>query len=105
MKHTIQHGLSPDLALRATRKALETYKTHYAQYRPTTEWVTEHRARVAFTILGRTLAGTVEVHEEVIDLVLDIPLLFRPFQDTAMNVVEEEIALWLERARAGDLDA
>lgn len=104
MKHTIPHGLGQDLALRACRRALETYRQHYPEYHPKADWVATNRAAVEFTILGRTLKGTVAVEADAVDLVLDIPLMFRPFQNVAMRVVEEEIEKWLDRAKRGELE-
>ncbi len=104
VKHTIRHDLGLALARRATAKALETYQQSMAEYDPQGEWLSEDRATVRFTVLGRTLTGQVDVRADAVDLKLDVPLLFRAFQRVAMGVVEKEIQGWLDRARNGELD-
>ena len=103
MKHSIPHDLGQDLALQACRRALQEYEKDYPEYHPKSAWVGPNRAEVQFTILGRTLEGVVEVKDAAVDLVLDIPLVFRAFQGMAMRVVEQEIEKWLELARQGKL--
>jgi hypothetical protein len=102
--HVIQHGLGHELARRATRRALESYRQSLSEYAPKGEWITDDRALVEFTVVGRTLSGSVDVHPTEIVLVLDVPLVFRVFQGIALRVVEAEIEQWIARARAGELD-
>jgi len=102
--HVIQHDLGHDLARRATRRALESYRQSLSDYSPEGEWVTPDKAIVAFTVVGRTLKGWVQVNPTDIVLSLDVPLIFRAFQGIALRVVEDEIEQWIARARAGELD-
>ena len=103
MRHTIPHDLGIDLARRATRKALETYRENLSDYETRGKWVSEDHATVQFTVLGRTLKGTVDVRQREVQLQLDVPFLFRAFQGVAMKVVQDEIERWLEAARRGEL--
>lgn len=104
VKHVIRHDLGIELARKATRKALESYKAALPDYDPRGRWVTDDRAEVQFTVLGRTLSGTVDVRQHEVALHLEVPFLFRAFQGIALKVVEDEIAMWLEKARTGRLD-
>ena len=104
MKHRIPHGLSHDLARQVARRALESYRTRFAEYEPVSEWVDEDRAMVAFKAAGRRLEGQVRVDDEAIELELEVPLLWRPFQGHAMRLIEEQVHSWLDKARNGQLN-
>lgn len=104
VRHVIHHDLGLDLARKATRHALETYRRNLAEYQPRGHWTDDDHAVVEFTVLGKTMRGTVEVGEGQVALALDVPFLFRAFQGIAMQVVEKEIEMWLEKARNGELD-
>lgn len=104
MKHSMHHDLGIALARKATRRALETYRANFSEYDPRGAWIDEDHAQVQFTVLGKTLKGTVEVKPSEVLLELDVPLIFRAFRSIAMKVVEDEINQWLDRARRGELD-
>lgn len=104
MKHIIKHGLSLDLAEKATRKALESYQERFAEYNPTVDWQSDQKAAVAFGVKGVSLDGDIEVSEEDIAIGLNVPFLFRPFKKKAISVIDNEIRDWVERAKAGELD-
>jgi hypothetical protein len=103
MIHRIRHGLTHALAREATRLALETYRARFASYEPEGRWLDADHAQLSFRALGQTLEGAVRVEPEEIELELDVPLLFRPFQKRAMEVIEEEVRMWIERARSGQI--
>lgn len=104
MKHTIRHGLSHELARRATQRALESYKEQFAEYQPRGTWRDDRTADVSFTVLARELRGKVVVGPVDVELELEVPLLFRAFRSTAMQIIEKEIQSWIELARRGELD-
>ena len=104
VQHRIPHDLDLDLARRVTRKALESYRAQFPQFKPTGEWVTADHARIAFSPPGATLRGELHVHVGHIDLSLEVPLLFRPFRKQAIEVIEGEVREWIAKARAGELD-
>lgn len=104
LKHRIKHDLGLELARKATLRALESYRDQFPEASPEGRWLNPDRAQVAFTVAGKRLKGQVDVAREFIDIELDVPLLFRPFQNQAMAVIEEEIEAWLAKARAGDLE-
>ena len=104
VQHRIPHDLDVELARRATRRALETYRAQFAQYDPRGEWLDDDHATVGFTVLGTALEGTVEVRRDEVLLGLEVPLVWRVFRGVAIKIIEGEIRAWIERARRGELD-
>jgi hypothetical protein len=100
MKHTVPHDLGKEKAKQATAAAFATYQAKYAQYSPTVRWVNDDTAKLSFSVKGITLAGGVVVRESDIEMELDVPFLLRPFQKTAIGVIETEIRRWIEKAKA-----
>lgn len=83
---------------------MDSYRADFSEYSPTARWVSEDRALVSFSAVGRTMEGAVTVTSSAVELQLDVPLLLRPFKGIALKVVEGEIQRWLDRARAGEFD-
>jgi hypothetical protein len=104
MKHVIQHGLDPQLARKATRKALESYQERFAQYDPKVHWASDDRADVSFAAKGVTLNGAIEVGADDIAIDLDVPFILKPFKKKATGVIDKEIRDWIGRAKRGELD-
>lgn len=105
MNHSIRHDLEHQLARLATARALESYQAQFSEYQPRGHWRDADHAEVAFTVLGRTLTGSVTVGARSIDLALEVPLAFRMFRGAALAVIEREIEGWIEKARRGELSA
>ncbi len=105
MKHRITHDLSIDLARRATRAALDAYKSSFPQFSPGGDWTTEDRAEVWFvTPVGR-IEGAITVEASAILLALDkLPWAARPFRRQAVRIIEDEVKAWIEKAKVGELD-
>ncbi|MFN7143279.1 MAG: polyhydroxyalkanoic acid system family protein [Myxococcota bacterium] len=103
MVHRIRHGLPHALARDATHRALESYRERFQEFSPEGEWLDADHARVAFHALGRTLEGAVRVDSENIELELDVPFLFRPFQKKAIDVIDGEVRAWIEKAKQSQL--
>lgn len=103
MKHPIPHDLDRPLARRATRAALDTYRVRFAAYSPFGRWTSLDRAEIGFQAAGQTIQGTVEVGEDAVELDLEVPLLLRPFRKLAVEAIEKEVQIWIERAKAGEL--
>lgn len=104
MKHRMSHDLGLELARLATARALESYQEQFPEVQPEGHWVSEDRVEVSFSAGGKRLAGHIDVTGQNIDIELDVPLLFRPFQSQAMALIEEEIEAWLTKARNGELE-
>ena len=104
MKHAVTHQLSPELAKKATELAWETYQARFAQYEPKCTWANESQASVSFRVKGVSLQGAFELVPGAIELDLQVPLVFRPFKKKAINLIEREIRVWVDKAERGELD-
>jgi hypothetical protein len=103
MKHVVEHDLGPERAKKVALAAFASYEKKLAKYHPRTDWVSDRRAQISFSVKGMTLRGAVEVKDQSIEMELDVPFLFRPFQGVAMNLIEEEIREWAAKAQAGEV--
>ncbi|MFT3768111.1 MAG: polyhydroxyalkanoic acid system family protein [Minicystis sp.] len=103
MKHVIQHDLDTATAKKAADRAFAEYKSRYPEYRPELSWVSESKADVAFNAKGVKLNGAMQIDPGSIALELDVPFLFRPFQKKALEVIEREVRVWLDKAKNGGL--
>lgn len=103
MRHEVTHGLGLDLAKKAVRAATESYAVRFAKYSPKTVWESDARAKVAFSVPGGTLDGSLEIKSDVVVFELDIPFLLRPFKKRALEIVEGEINIWVDKAKKGEL--
>ena len=104
MKHTIKHGISDELARKATKKAFESYVERFSEFSPQADWVSDNKANIAFSVKGKKLDGTVDLVPGAIDLEMSVPFLFKPFEKKAVSVIEGEIQKWIARAKNGELD-
>lgn len=103
MKHVIQHDLDTDTAKRVADRAFAEYRNRYPDYQPSLSWVNDRRADVAFNAKGVKLSGAMEIDPGAINLELDVPFLFRPFQKKAIEVIDREVRTWLGKAKNGEL--
>ncbi len=102
MKQVIQHDLDMPTAKRVVDRAFAEYQSRYPEYQPSLRWVSDQQADVAFNAKGIKLGGTMALAQGTIALELDVPFLFRPFQKKALEVIDREVRVWLEKARSGD---
>ena len=100
--HTVPHEVGRELAKRATVAAMSSYSDKYGAYSPKTTWTGDFTATVAFHVKGISLDGKIEVREKEIALALDVPFLLRPFRAKALKIIEREIGVWMDRAKAGE---
>jgi hypothetical protein len=103
MKHSVSHDLGKDQALKVTQAAWKSYSERFAKYHPTCNWTSQYRAAIGFTAKGMSLKGELDVGERSIDLDLDVPFLLKPFKSMALDVVEQEIKLWIAKSKAGEI--
>lgn len=102
VKHSIPHDLPLETARTVTRSALESYESQFPEYSPKGRWESDDVATLQFTVMGNTLYGRVEVRAQDIELELkNIPFLFRPFRQAAIDVIEGEIREWIDKAKQG----
>ena len=105
MKHRIPHDLSLELCRRATRAALDAYKTSFPKFSPGGKWTSDDRAEVWFvTPVGR-IEGSVTVEGAAVLLTIDkLPWAARPFRRQAVKIIEDEVKTWIQKAKNGELD-
>jgi hypothetical protein len=103
MDHRVPHDLGRALAKKATVAAFSAYSAKYAEYNPRMAWTDDYTAKASFNVKGFELKGKVEVREREVTLDLDVPLLLRPFKAKALDVIEREIRLWVEKAKRGEI--
>jgi hypothetical protein len=103
MKQLIPHDLDMPVAKRVVDRAFESYRVRYPDYQPSLRWVDDSHAEASFDAKGVKLRGTMLLELQSITLDLDVPFLFRPFQKRALEVIEREVRIWLDKARAGEV--
>jgi hypothetical protein len=103
VKHTIQTGLDLARSKVAIGKAMDAYKARFAEYNPRFDWTSDARGEFGFKAKGVALGGSIVVHDGQVDVDMEVPFLFRIFQGKAMEVIEDEVRLWVERAKKGEL--
>jgi len=103
MKHSVPHDLNPELAKRATEKAIETYCEKFADYNPSVNWSANNRAAVEFKVKGLSLKGEFHLVPGAIEIDMKVPFALKIFQGKAVQVVDKAIRKWIDRAKAGEL--
>jgi hypothetical protein len=66
-------------------------------------WVGERDARIEFNVKGMKLQGSIGIQPQVIELDLEVPFLFRLFKNKAIDVIDREVKIWLDKAKRGEL--
>jgi len=103
MDHRVIHDLDFETAKRVTEKAFESYSERFADYSPTLEWINDRKAEISFNAKGIILDGSFVLTEGAIEMILNVPFVFRPFKKKATQVVENEIRRWIVKAKDGDI--
>lgn len=102
-QHEILHDLDFDLAKLAAERAAEAYAKRFAEYDYKATWVSSSRVELGFTVMGKRLTGAMNVKARKVELELEVPLVFRPFRGKALEIIEREARVWLEKAKNGEL--
>ena len=102
MKHVVPHEVTQEQARQAIDTAIQVYARKFPKYQAQTQWQGQ-RGEISLRFRGKTLSATVEIFPKRIEMGMDVPLLFRPFQRQALKLIESEIRKWLARASAGEL--
>jgi hypothetical protein len=103
MKHQIAHDLDFNLAKEVAVRAFESYQKRFADYQPRMTWINDRNARIEFSIKGLKLQGSIGIAPRAIELDLDVPFVFRVFKSKAIDVIEREVRIWLDKAKRGEL--
>lgn len=104
MKQTITHDLDQELARKAANAALKQYQTRFPTAQIHAQWQGPDQAVVEMKLRGFTLKPRISLRPHAIDVEIDIPLLARPFEGKARALIERELAVWLQRAKNGELE-
>jgi hypothetical protein len=102
-QHEILHDLDFDLAKLAAERAAEAYAKRFEEYDYKATWVSNSRVELGFTVMGKRLSGAMTVKAKKLELELEVPLMFRPFRGKALEIIEREARVWLEKAKKGEL--
>jgi hypothetical protein len=105
MKHQIAHDLDASVAKEVAVRAFESYQKRFADYRPTMAWTGDQDARIEFNVKGLKLQGNIGIRPRAIELDLDVPFVFRLFKNKALEVIEREVRVWIDKAKRGELTA
>jgi putative polyhydroxyalkanoic acid system protein len=103
MKHVMPHDLEPALAKKAAERAFDAYRQKYADYNPRLTWLSDTRAEASFSAKGVSMKGTIELLPKGISFDLEVPFLLRLFQTKAMEIMDRELRVWVDKARRGEL--
>lgn len=103
MKHTIDTNLDKARSKKAIDKAMDAYKARFSEYQPRYDWTTEDAGEFSFSAKGIKLSGTIKVRDNKVDVDMDVPFLFKIFQGRAMDVIEEQVVFWVEKAKKGEI--
>ncbi len=104
VKHEIPHDLDMETAKKAARKAVEAYAARFTDYDFKSKWVNDTRVELGFTAATRRLEGAMEVQARALVLHLEVPFVFRIFSGKAVEIIEREARVWLDKAKKGELD-
>ena len=103
MKHTIDTNLDKARSKIAIDKAMDEYKRRFADYAPRYDWVNDDAGEFSFSAKGVKLEGTIRVRDQKVDVDMDVPFLFRIFQGSAMKVIQDQVELWVEKVKKGEV--
>lgn len=103
MKHMIEHDLDMATAKKVTDRAFAEYANRYPEYKPTLAWSDDRHADLSMNAKGVSLSGVMAIEEKAISLDLDVPFLLRPFKGKAIEVIDREVKVWIEKAKSGQI--
>ena len=95
MKHTVRHDLEPAKAKQMLDTLLDTYRSHYTDYKIEADWSDDSTAKVGMNIQGREVQGTIQITPDHYNLDFDVPWLFLPFKPKIKKTVDDEVQRWL----------
>lgn len=95
MRHEIAHTLDLLRVRVLLEEALATYRVRYEKADPRLIWLSETRAQATFRVRGKELTAEIELLPGCCAVELDVPLLFRPFQDLGRRAIDREVGRWL----------
>jgi hypothetical protein len=98
VRHTVNHSLEVHEACALVERAFTHYEARYPAYQPSMSWTEPGRAEIRFNAKGFKLSARVELQPGRAVVEMDVPLLLRPFQGIARQVIDREVSRWLARS-------
>lgn len=103
MKHSVPHSLGREKARKVTREAFEASIARFSDYGARCNWVSDDDAEVFFSAKGMNLSAKVTVGDSNIEVDMEVPFFFKPFQKLAIGRIDEEIKKWIGKAQRGEI--
>jgi len=103
MKKTIPTALNRERSKVVIGKAMEAYSARFAEYNPRFAWVSDDRAEFGFNAKGFTLTGTMVIYDQKVDVEMEVPFLFRVFEGRAMDVIQDQMKIWIDKENKGEI--
>ena len=103
MKKTIPTNLDKARSKIAIEKAMQAYKARFAEYSPRYEWTSDDAGEFGFDAKGIKLSGTIRIEDQQVDVEMEVPFLFKIFQGRAMKIIEDQVELWVEKVKNGEV--
>lgn len=95
VRHSVKHTLEPDALHQLIERAFAYYESRHPKYEPTLSWLEPNKAELRFNARGLKLGARLEIQPGEAIVEMDVPLLLRPFQGAARQVIDREITRWL----------
>lgn len=95
VRHSIPHAIGAEQAKQLIERAFAHYRDRYPKYEPTLNWTEAHRGEIVVSIRGYKLTGRIELAPAATVIEMDVPMLLRPFQGTALKTIDREANRWL----------
>jgi hypothetical protein len=103
VRHEIEHGLEPMLAVKAAHAAAASYVETYSEY-VSGRWEKATLFRLKVTIGGKAFDGMMTVNKKYIRFSLsNVPFVYRAMAPTAFGMLEKEANVWIAKAKGGQL--
>ena len=106
MRKDFPHNIGLPTAKTILQAAHKAYAEEYKAYKPTIAWKDDTHAEVIFQIGSSKLRATfvlTPTHYQI--EMVNVPMLFQPFVPKALAIIENELKIWLAKAKAGQISA
>ena len=104
VQHDIFHELDSQQASNVARKAVDAYRERFAKYNFQSRWTGDQTAILSFEVMGKRLEGSMSVLSDRLRFELEVPLMFKVFSSQAIAIVDREAQVWIQKAKAGELN-
>lgn len=92
------------MAIKVARKAAESYADRFSSFDLQTDWVSEDRLELLFSVMGKKITGTLVVLDQIFQIDIKVPMLLQAFSGKAKEVIDRETTKWVDKAKRGELE-